>query len=149
MYKRPLRSDELMHYGVPGMKWGVRKKVRQIRGLQRSSARKMKKVMRLKWAMQQQMKYRKDTAKLYEKSQIKRAKGQIARSKFYETLAKVTNPVRTIASKRVDHLDKQIANNMTKISKLSLEASEIYRQKGEEYLINMEDKINVRKGFKT
>lgn len=149
MYKRPLRSDELMHYGVPGMKWGVRKKVRQIRGLQRSSARKMKKIMRLKQAMNIQMKYRKDTAKLYKLSQIKQAKGQIARSKFYETLAKVTNPVRTIASKRVDHLDKQIASNMTKISKLSLETCDMYRQIGENYIINMEDKLNVRKGFKT
>lgn len=26
IYERPLRSDELMHYGVKGMKWGVRKR---------------------------------------------------------------------------------------------------------------------------
>jgi hypothetical protein len=25
MYKRPLRSNELMHYGVKGMHWGIRR----------------------------------------------------------------------------------------------------------------------------
>lgn len=56
MYERPIRPNELMHYGVLGMHWGVRKDrqysgrsgARVMRRLQRKNLRQMKKLARVK-----------------------------------------------------------------------------------------------------
>lgn len=147
MYENSPETNELMHYGVPGMKWGVRKSYKEIQKLQRSSARKIRSVMRIKNLLNMQMKYRKDTAKLNELAQNRRARGMIARSKMYETLAKVTNPTRTIANKRITHLEKQISNNMSKVSKMTLENSEVYINIGQDYLTKLEKELDRRKGI--
>lgn len=148
MYENSPETNELMHYGVPGMKWGVRKSYKEIQKLQRSSARKIRSVMRIKDLLNMQMKYRKDTAKLNELAQNRRARGMIARSKMYETLAKVTNPTRTIANKRITHLEKQISNNMKKVSEMSLKMSESYINIGRNYLVDLEEELERRKGLK-
>ena len=47
MYERPIRLNELMHYGVLGMHWSVRKQTRQIRKLYRKNIRDQRKLDRL------------------------------------------------------------------------------------------------------
>ena len=148
MYQRPLHPGELMHYGVPGMKWGIRKTTKEVKRIQRSTIRKMKKVNHLKNAMRMQLHYRKDTLKLIDMSNKARGKGQIFRANVYDKIMKTTNPLRTLATKRVDHLEKQISNNMKKVSEMSLKMSESYINIGRNYLVDLEEELDRRKGLK-
>lgn len=147
MYEQNLDSNELMHYGVPGMKWGVRKETRQIRHLQRSTIKKMRKINRLKNAMRMQLHYRKDTLKLIDAENRARGRGQIFKANVYKAIMNTTNPLRTLANKRVNHLNKQIADNMTKVSQLSLNVSGVYINKGQDYLSKLEAEMDRRKGI--
>lgn len=149
MYERPLRPDELMHYGVPGMKWGVRHEYEAAGGRDRflelkkstnkqkklygKNAKDMRKVMRIKKRMSKHLSRRKSTSALLRKSGEYKSSGANFRSKLFGTLANAIDPIHMVRQSHVKHIQKKINNRMAEISKLNVASSEYYRVLGEAY----------------
>lgn len=141
MYERPLRPDELMHYGVPGMKWGVRKDERKLKRLWGSYAGDMAKVARVQSRMGAHLARRRDTARRLEKANTARMKGNRLESKIRTAVAKTLDPLHTIRQHKVKHINKRMKKKMAKIASLTPDFTERYVSVGEDYANKLLDRL--------
>ena len=129
MYQRPLRPDELMHFGVKGMHWGVRKS----RKLWSKNASDMRKISRIKARMSRHLTKRQDTKMMLDKANEAERHGQIFKSKVIKKFANLNDPIHMIRAGNVKRLNKRIKKRIAKISQMQPSISEYYTNIGEEY----------------
>lgn len=133
MYERPLRSDELMHFGTKGMHWGVRKDERKLKKLWRAQASDIAKVSRIKARMAKNLSKRKTASKLLSASKRSKFSNQIFKGKLQEGLANTIDPMNLIRQTHVNHINKRMKQRLSDIANNSIDVSNYYKDLGEQY----------------
>ena len=142
MYTRAMTPDEvyLAHYGVPGMKWGVRK----LRKLNHKNASDMRKVARIKARMGRHLSRRKTTSKLLSSASRSDLRGEKFKAGALRKVANAIDPMHAVRSMRIKHINKRLKKRLAEVSNLSPIVAEAYRKRGEEvYQKAMDKKYNI------
>lgn len=103
--KPDICDDKLMHYGVPGMKWGVRR-YQNLDGTLTSAGKK------------RQKKEEKKKLKEIKRKQKEHKKIMTDRKKFLDNYYSLSDDDRRLADKYFDALEKMEKREMTHISKI-------------------------------